>query len=166
MTACTFHDQIEPYFDGELDPAASGRIESHLAGCLQCQLELKQLRAIGAKLLIDSLPGAPATAVARWHGLADAASAAVRRHERAGMMRIARIVVAVAAVLLVVAVCRLIYQPRDTGGGMPSPGATTAIETRPSGIQNVHTNTANFVVPGNGGSTHVPAGSRPTGHGH
>ena len=38
-------DRLSAYIDGELDPPAAHRLESHLAECERCRLELEQLRA-------------------------------------------------------------------------------------------------------------------------
>ncbi len=38
-------DQLSAYIDGELDSPAAQRLESHLAECERCRLELEQLRA-------------------------------------------------------------------------------------------------------------------------
>ncbi len=38
-------DRLSAYIDGELDPPAAQRLESHLAQCERCRLELEQLRA-------------------------------------------------------------------------------------------------------------------------
>jgi hypothetical protein len=38
-------DRLSAYIDGELDPPAAERLESHLAECERCRLELEQLRA-------------------------------------------------------------------------------------------------------------------------
>ncbi len=38
-------DRLSAYIDGELDPPAAQRLESHLAECERCRLELEQLRA-------------------------------------------------------------------------------------------------------------------------
>ena len=45
-----FRDQLSAYIDGELEAAAAERLETHLAACEGCRLELEQLRATAAAL--------------------------------------------------------------------------------------------------------------------
>ena len=45
-----FRDQLSAYIDGELEASAAERLETHLAACEGCRLELEQLRATAAAL--------------------------------------------------------------------------------------------------------------------
>lgn len=45
-----FRDQLSAYIDGELRASAAERLETHLAACEGCRLELGQLRATAAAL--------------------------------------------------------------------------------------------------------------------
>src|SRR3990170_133779 len=45
-----FRESLSAYIDGELRAAAAERLETHLAACEGCRLELGQLRATAAAL--------------------------------------------------------------------------------------------------------------------
>src|SRR3990172_11917543 len=45
-----FREGLSAYIDGELEAAAAERLETHLAACEGCRLELEQLRATAAAL--------------------------------------------------------------------------------------------------------------------
>lgn len=73
---------LSPYFDGELDPASSRALESHLDGCAGCRQALEELEALRAHLRDPATRfTAPAALRARLAGAAPAA----RRPQRARM---------------------------------------------------------------------------------
>jgi len=113
-------DQLSAYIDGELEAAAAGRLEAHLAGCEGCRLELEQLRATAASL--RDLPEVQAP-----RSFALSPERAAGRRPRAGAtaplalgMRLAAagVAVALAAVLVV-----------DLGGLAGDGGSGTTRET-------------------------------------
>lgn len=115
---CFFTAQVGPYLDGELTERQRYALESHLAGCSACTQEVRELRQLRDDLrtvFATEAPVAPAgevagaTTASEGVGPVDSGAVVARLHERAeamfdgdrGTLRIARILSAVAASVLV-----------------------------------------------------------------
>jgi anti-sigma factor RsiW len=66
MTHDTWTDRLSEYVDGELDPATTRALETHLAGCAECQAVASDLRQIATRA--RSLPDRPVRADL-WNGI-------------------------------------------------------------------------------------------------
>jgi hypothetical protein len=53
-----WNDRLSEYFDGELDPSEGRELETHLANCAECRIDLAALRAVvtRARSLTDTPP--------------------------------------------------------------------------------------------------------------
>ena len=63
-----WNDRLSEYIDGELEPAARGALEAHLAGCEECRADLASLGAVvtRAQALTDAAPSSNL-----WPGIAE-----------------------------------------------------------------------------------------------
>lgn len=108
MNECPHAQQLSAYHDGELSPAAGAEMEQHLRECPACAAELARLRELSG--LLDGLaePGIPPRVLHRLHRRADDSS-------RIGIRRIAEVVCAAAAVVLLACSFGLLHlsSPRD-----------------------------------------------------
>lgn len=73
MNCCQRKNQLSPYLDGRLPPAAARRLEAHLEECARCRAEWEELRALKALLAGSAPPPAPP-------GLWDVVYAGLREH--------------------------------------------------------------------------------------
>lgn len=93
MNDCQYSQQLGPYLDGELTPAAAASLEAHVAQCPPCSAELGELRALGRMFAADRDADIPVAARDRLHDHVDALL------DR-GLLRIGRILSGIAACLL------------------------------------------------------------------
>lgn len=54
MTCDETREQLDPFLAGRLDPAVSGRVGTHLAGCAECRADLEAARLLAPQ--VASLP--------------------------------------------------------------------------------------------------------------
>ncbi len=95
MNECENAQQLSAYHDGELPAAARAEFEEHLRQCSSCASELAYLRELSRLLGGLAEPKISSHALHRLHRGADDAS-------QVGIWRIARMVTAVAATILLV----------------------------------------------------------------
>jgi anti-sigma factor RsiW len=116
MTACSYSDKVGAYHDGELDPSARMQMEIHISHCRTCAAELASLKAM-SQLLTVAQPRLSQMSAHRLHNRAQMAM-------DEGLVRFARVVSGIAAVILVAASAGLVY--RSSQAQMLSPGMTPA----------------------------------------
>ena len=95
MTECGRAQQLSAYYDGELPAAAVAEFEEHLLQCPNCAAELADLRELSRLVGKLAEPKIPSRVLHRLHRSADYSS-------RAGIRRMAKVVSAVAAIVLLV----------------------------------------------------------------
>ena len=96
MTECRQTNRVGAYHDGELSPADRAAMQRHLGECPACQAELDRLGRMGS--LLASVAPAPElsnAARSRLHRAIDGQASSL-----AGLVRLAEVLSAVAAVLL------------------------------------------------------------------
>ena len=111
MNDCEYTCQIGAYHDGELSASAAAEVEHHLEHCTACAAELARLRALSDMLGSVTTGELPPEALHRLHEGAD-------RLYSAGIRRMAEVMVAAAAVILIVCTARLATfsdSPRSNG---------------------------------------------------
>ena len=96
---CNFSGVVDAYHDGELSPAERERFERHLGQCAACAEELASLRAISRRLAEAPLPAMPPGLLERLRREAPARSG--RRREDRAVLRIAEVLTAAAAAVLI-----------------------------------------------------------------
>ena len=66
MSEPTIHDKVDAFADGELPPGEADEFRAHLAGCAQCQAELRDIMMLAAATqpLADAKSTAPAASAA------------------------------------------------------------------------------------------------------
>jgi anti-sigma factor RsiW len=92
---CQWGQKLSAYHDGELDPSARREVEAHLAQCADCQLQLAELRKMSG-WLADTASGLPRLSQISLHRLHQQTQEAME----AGLIRIARVISAMAACVL------------------------------------------------------------------
>jgi anti-sigma factor RsiW len=94
MNTCPFSEQLEAFYDGELDQSRRGEIERHLPQCPSCAAEARRLEAMSR--LLASWPGPKLSQIGlyRLHSRVDQAM-------EEGVLRFARLLSAIAACVLV-----------------------------------------------------------------
>jgi anti-sigma factor RsiW len=100
---CSMHEKLGAYHDGELDAAAQQQMEIHLSQCPSCMVELASLRAMSQ--LFSAVPE-PRLSQISMHRLYRKADYAMEE----GLLRFARVLSGIAAVILVAASAGLIYR--------------------------------------------------------
>jgi len=91
---CPFTEQLDAFHDGELDEASRARIERHLAECPECSAEIGRLQSISQLFVSLPAPRLSQISMHRLHRWTDEAM-------EEGLLRIMRVLSAVAACLLV-----------------------------------------------------------------
>jgi len=102
MTECGRAQHLSAYYDGELPAAAAAEFEEHLRQCPDCAAELAGLRELSRLLGKLAERKIPSRVLHRLHRSADYSS-------RAGFRRMAKVVSAVAAIVLLVCSAWLWY---------------------------------------------------------
>lgn len=112
MNECEQASRLNAYHDGEMSPAGVAAMEQHLRQCPRCAAELERFRKLTG--MIGSLPppALPTSSLRRLHQAVDLQLAARLR-------RMAEVLAAVAAVVLVVCLIGLTRRTPAQG----SPGA-------------------------------------------
>ncbi|HEX4053977.1 MAG TPA: zf-HC2 domain-containing protein [Tepidisphaeraceae bacterium] len=91
---CPFNQHLEAFYDGELDEARRSEIERHLPNCPSCAAELGRLQAMSGMLASASAVKLSQIGLYRLHNRVDQAM-------EEGLLRIVRVLSAVAACVLV-----------------------------------------------------------------
>ncbi|KPK84411.1 MAG: hypothetical protein AMJ81_05615 [Phycisphaerae bacterium SM23_33] len=108
MNECQRAEELNAYHDGELPPAAGAEFEEHLRQCPRCAAELAHLRELSRLLGTLAEPKLSPQVLHRLHRGAVHAS-------QAGIQRMAQVVSAVAASVLLVCSIWMWRLPADTG---------------------------------------------------
>jgi anti-sigma factor RsiW len=123
-------ERLSLYLDGDLDPALTREIESHLAGCEECAALLSELRWVVARAqaLEDRPPKADL-----WPGVAAAIGAAPRQGGRI-VFSIPQLLAASVALMLlsggaVVGALRFRHEPRLSSAPQSNPGMAAPVAT-------------------------------------
>jgi len=71
MSDCEYRSRLDAFFDGELDPPDTERIERHVESCADCAAELREMRQVGR--MFDALADEPMSdaALSRVHQAVD-----------------------------------------------------------------------------------------------
>jgi len=107
MSSCPFNDWLGAYRDGELKEALRAQTESHLKECSSCAAELQRLEALSGLLLASAPKPMLPIAIHRLHKKLEQAM-----EEK--MLRIVRVLNAVAACVLIAGSAWLMNRPRPT----------------------------------------------------
>src|SRR5690242_333809 len=100
MAACPTIQELEAFFDGELSAARSAEIRTHLLSCAACSAELARVQA-AAQLFRDApAPRLSQISLHRLHANLETVMRGERESEQ-GVLRIARLLSAVAACIVV-----------------------------------------------------------------
>lgn len=125
MNECEKAALLGAYHDGELSPDDRVRLERHLGQCHACAAELE--RITGMSRMLGSLPNpelSPA-AVDRLHATVD-------RLSSVGLCRVAEVLAAAAAIVLMVCVIGLSRQHSASAGTGPMPVWESQAISQPS----------------------------------
>lgn len=109
MNECAQAERLGAYHDGELSGAAQAEVEQHLGRCPACAAELNRLRRLSQLFSAAAEPRVPPEVLERLH-------AAVDVLPMAEIGRLARIVAAIAAAILLVSSVWLLRgagEPKD-----------------------------------------------------
>ncbi|MGD0539903.1 MAG: zf-HC2 domain-containing protein [Tepidisphaeraceae bacterium] len=106
MATCPFSEHLEAFYDGELDESRRSEVVSHLPQCPSCTEELGRLQAMSRMLLSGSSPRLSQIGLYRLHNRVDQAM-------EAGVLRIVRVLSAIAACVLVAGSAWLIRARED-----------------------------------------------------
>jgi hypothetical protein len=105
MSECPNSSRLSAYYDGELDEAGRGEVERHIRDCSACEVELGRLREMSRLLNTGKTPVLLPIAMHRLHKKVDEAM-------EEGMLRIMRVLNAIAACVLIAGSAWLMMRPR------------------------------------------------------
>jgi anti-sigma factor RsiW len=119
MSSCPFNDWLGAYRDGELKESLRVQTESHLKECPSCAAEMARLESLSGLLLASAPKPMLPIAIHRLHKK-------VERAMEEKMLRIVRVLNAVAACVLIAGSAWLMNRPRQSPTvepGAVEPGA-------------------------------------------
>ena len=105
---CSFSNRISAYHDGELDAEEDADMERHLRQCPQCATELAEISSLSALFTENEPPRLSQIARHRLHKNADGLMA---QRAEADVIRVVRVLRAVAACVVVVGSIWLLQSP-------------------------------------------------------
>jgi len=94
MVTCPFNNHLEAFYDGEVDDSRRSEIEFHVRQCPSCSEELARLQAMSRMISSAPSPKLSQIGLYRLHNQVDQAM-------EEGVLRIVRVLSAIAACLLV-----------------------------------------------------------------
>lgn len=133
MNACETHIRLSAYHDGELSPSERDAVAAHLASCPACTAELAAMATQSRQLSSMALPRLSQMAVHRLHHSIDRAIASAAEQ---GMLRIARVLGAVAAGVLVVGSAWLSFAPQRAAPAVAPPWTGVAFNSESEAVAN------------------------------
>jgi anti-sigma factor RsiW len=116
MSECPNSSILSAYYDGELDEARRGEVERHLRDCSACEAELGRLREMSRLLSAGKAPALLPMAMHRLHKKVDVAM-------EEGMLRIMRVLNAIAACVLIAGSAWLVMKPHAANTTVEKPAA-------------------------------------------
>jgi anti-sigma factor RsiW len=125
VSECEHSGRLGAYHDGELDAATRSMLEQHLSECVDCAAELARIRHLSRLLGGIARLELSAEALQRLHEAADAASSGPIR-------RLAAVLTAAAAAILVVCGARLWSLSTRAASGDPMPTWEVSMMQRPA----------------------------------
>ena len=114
MSECEYQSRLDAFFDGELEPPDSERIEQHVETCAACSAALREMRQVGR--MFDSLADEPMSdaALSRIHRAVDQAD--VEADAPLSLWRVSLVLTSLAASVVVIGSVWLREVPSAPGG--------------------------------------------------
>jgi len=114
MSSCAFNDWLDAYRDGELKESLRGQVEQHVQECPSCAAQLAKFETLSGLLAASAPKPMLPIAVHRLHKK-------VGQAMEEKMLRIVRVLNAVAACVLIVGSAWLMNRPRQSQTVEPGP---------------------------------------------